>query len=175
MAIYTFDEFELDLPLYELRRAGEPCPLEPQVFDVLAYLVRNHDRLVSKDDLLDAIWGHRFVTEASLNSRVMAARKALGDTGQEQRFIRTVRGRGYRFIAVVAERPGEAPPTAASPAPADPATHRLSTPLLPVFPQPAVSPDGDRAGRLPLVGRDAELVLAGSGSGLLARWSWGNK
>jgi DNA-binding winged helix-turn-helix (wHTH) protein len=105
-AVYTFGEFELDLPLYELRRAGEPCPLEPQVFDVLAYLVRHYDRLVSKDELLDAIWGHRYVTEASLNSRIMAARKVLGDTGQQQRFIRTIRGRGYRFIAAVIERPG---------------------------------------------------------------------
>jgi DNA-binding winged helix-turn-helix (wHTH) protein len=103
--IYTFGEYELDLPLYELRRAGEPCPLEPQVFDVLSYLVRHHDRLVSKDELLDAIWGHRYVTEANLNARVMAARKALGDTGQDQRMIRTIRGRGYRFIAPVTERP----------------------------------------------------------------------
>ncbi len=156
-AIYTFGEFELDLPLYELRRAGEPYPLEPQVFDVLAFLVRRHDRLVSKDELLDAIWGHRFVTEASLNSRVMAARKALGDTGQDQRFIRTVRGRGYRFVAAVAERPGEALPTAGPPAPADPSTGRPGAPLLPGLPQLPASPDGDREDPLPLVGRDAEL------------------
>src|SRR4051794_34067645 len=102
MSIYTFGEFELDVPRYELRRDGKPCPLEPQVFDVLAYLVVHHEQLVTKDELLDAIWGHRFVTEASLTSRVMAARKALGDSGQVQRFIRTVRGRGYRFVAAVA-------------------------------------------------------------------------
>ena len=104
MAVYAFEKFELDLRLYELRRDGERCPLEPQVFDLLAYLVRHHDRLVTRAELLDVIWGHRYITEASLSSRLMAARKALEDTGQEQRFIRTVRGRGYRFIAPVVER-----------------------------------------------------------------------
>jgi predicted ATPase/DNA-binding winged helix-turn-helix (wHTH) protein len=156
-AMYTFDEFELDLPLYELRRAGKPCPLEPQVFDVLAYLVRHHDRLVSKDELLNAIWGHRFVTEASLNSRIMAARKVLGDTGQQQRFIRTIRGRGYRFIAALVERPGEASPAAVPTPPTAPAAHLPDTPPFSVSPQSPAPPDGAVEGRLPLVGREAEL------------------
>jgi DNA-binding winged helix-turn-helix (wHTH) protein/tetratricopeptide (TPR) repeat protein len=154
-AVYTFGEFQLDLPLYELRRASEPCPLEPQVFDVLAYLVQHHDRLVSKDELLDAIWGHRYVTEASLNSRVMAARKALGDTGQAQRFIRTVRGRGYRFVSLVSQCPAEAPSAVASGALAN------STPSLPIALSPPLLPQrplltGPGEGRSPLVGRQPE-------------------
>lgn len=99
--IYTFDGYELDTQLYELRHDGSPVPLERQVFDVLAYLVQNSDRLVSKDELLDKIWGDRFVGEAALNTRVMAARKAIGDSGQAQRLIKTVHRRGYRFAGEV--------------------------------------------------------------------------
>jgi predicted ATPase/DNA-binding winged helix-turn-helix (wHTH) protein len=172
-AVYTFGDFVLDLPLYELRRAGEPCPLEPQVFDVLAYLVRHHDRLVSKDELMNAIWGHRYVTEAGLNTRIMAARKVLGDTGQQQQFIRTIRSRGYRFIAAVVGCTGEMAPAAvlapllhrpptlrgqersdARGAPVPSAVHRPDSPSFSVSPPP---PGGAVEGRLPLVGREVEL------------------
>jgi pimeloyl-ACP methyl ester carboxylesterase/DNA-binding winged helix-turn-helix (wHTH) protein/class 3 adenylate cyclase len=99
--IYAFDDFELDLRLYELRRGGRPCSLERQVFDVLAFLVKHHDRVVGKSELFDEVWGSRFVSEATLSSRLMAARKALGDSGRQQRYIKTVHGRGFRFVAPV--------------------------------------------------------------------------
>ena len=102
--IYDFDDFTLDLRRFELSCRGKPVSLEPQVFDVLALLVRHHDRLVTKDELLESVWGDKFVSEAALNSRVMSARKAVGDSGKEQRLIRTVHGRGFRFAGDVRER-----------------------------------------------------------------------
>ncbi len=102
--IFTFGDCELYLALRELRRAGQPVPVEPQVFDVLAYLVQHRDRVVTKQELLDKVWGERFVSEAALSSRLKSARKAIGDTGREQRFIRTIHGRGFRFVAPVTER-----------------------------------------------------------------------
>ena len=101
--IYVFGECELDLDRYELRRAGAVQPVEPQVFDVLALLLRERERVVPKEELLDAVWGSRFVGESALTSRVKAARRAIGDDGRTQRLIRTVHGRGYQFVAEVAE------------------------------------------------------------------------
>ena len=98
---YVFEDCELDIDAYELRRGGEPVPLQPQVFDVLVHLVRHFDRLVTKEELLDGVWGDRFVSESALTSRLKAARRAIGDDGQTQRCIRTVHGRGYRFVAPV--------------------------------------------------------------------------
>jgi DNA-binding winged helix-turn-helix (wHTH) protein/tetratricopeptide (TPR) repeat protein len=97
--VVCFGECELDLQRMELRRGGEPVPVEPQVFDVLAYLIHHGDRLVPKHELLDEIWGSRFVSESALTSRIKSARRAIGDTGRDQRIIRTVHGRGYRFVA----------------------------------------------------------------------------
>jgi DNA-binding winged helix-turn-helix (wHTH) protein len=99
--IHRFGDCELDERRYQLRRDGVPCHLEPQVFEVLAYLVRNRGRVVTKAELLDEIWGSRFVSESALTSRVKAARRAVGDSGREQRVIRTVHGRGYEFLAPV--------------------------------------------------------------------------
>jgi predicted ATPase/DNA-binding winged helix-turn-helix (wHTH) protein len=99
--IFGFDEFEIDTGGFELRFRGEPRHLEPQVFDVLRYLVEHRDRVVSKEELLDRVWGDRFVSESALTSRVKAARQAVGDTGRSQRVISTVHGRGYRFVAPV--------------------------------------------------------------------------
>ncbi len=90
--IYVFEDCVLDTGRYMLRRGGDPCPMEPQVFDVLAYLVRNRGRLVTKEELLDEVWGTRFLSEASLTSRIRAARKVVGDSGSRQTVIRTVRG-----------------------------------------------------------------------------------
>jgi DNA-binding winged helix-turn-helix (wHTH) protein/tetratricopeptide (TPR) repeat protein len=97
----AFADCELDVGRHELRRAGQVVALEPQVFDVLAYLARNGDRLVTKNELLDEIWGDRFVSESALTSRIKSARRAVGDTGRDQRIIRTIHGRGYRFVATV--------------------------------------------------------------------------
>lgn len=96
---YRFEDCELDTDVFELRRAGEPVKVEPQVFDVLVHLLLHRDRVVSKEELLDEVWGDRFVSESALTSRIKAARQAVGDDGQVQRCIRTVHGRGYRFVA----------------------------------------------------------------------------
>jgi len=99
--IYVFGEFELDTELYELRRSGAVQPLEPQVFDVLSYLVEHRDHLVTKDELLAKIWPGRIVSESALTSRLKTARQAIGDTGRAQRWIKTLHGRGYRFVGEV--------------------------------------------------------------------------
>jgi predicted ATPase/DNA-binding winged helix-turn-helix (wHTH) protein len=101
--IVEFDSFEVDTEAFELRQAGRAITMEPQVFEVLAYLVANAGRLVPKEELLDEIWGDRFVSESALTSRIKTARKALGDDGRRQHYIKTVHGKGYRFDGV--ERP----------------------------------------------------------------------
>lgn len=99
--VWRFDEFVLDTQRYELRRDGEVVRVEPQVFDVMTQLVSNHDRFVTKEELFDKVWGGRFVGEAALTSRIKAVRRALGDDGESQRYIRTVRGRGYQFVGTL--------------------------------------------------------------------------
>ena len=113
--IYAFGAFDLDTDLFELRRAGTPVAMEPQVFNVLAYLVEHRDRVVTKNELLDNVWGDRFVSESALTTRIKAARRAVGDDGQQQRIIKTVHGRGYRFAAAVREGQGAAADGAAVP------------------------------------------------------------
>jgi DNA-binding winged helix-turn-helix (wHTH) protein/predicted ATPase len=118
--IYSFDGFELDRGHYELRHEGRPVALEPQVFELISYLVEHPGRLLTKEELLDEVWGTRFVTESALTTRVKQARRALGDDGRSQRVIRTVIGRGYRMTAdvVVTREDGDAPDGAqASPGP----------------------------------------------------------
>jgi DNA-binding winged helix-turn-helix (wHTH) protein/tetratricopeptide (TPR) repeat protein len=100
--IYEFEGYELDTARLEVRRVGAVLPVEPQVFEVLAYLVEHRDRVVPKEELLDNIWGDRFVSESALTSRIKAARRLIGDDGSQQRLIRTVYGRGYRFVATIA-------------------------------------------------------------------------
>jgi pimeloyl-ACP methyl ester carboxylesterase/DNA-binding winged helix-turn-helix (wHTH) protein len=98
---WRFDDFVLDTARYELRCGSDVIRVEPQVFDVMTTLVSNHERFVSKEELFDSVWGGRFVGEAALTSRIKAARRALGDDGESQRYIRTVRGRGYQFVGTV--------------------------------------------------------------------------
>lgn len=100
---YHFGDFEMDLARFELRRDGEAVHLERQVFDVLAHLVANRERVVTKEELLDEVWGDRFVSESALASRIKAARRSVGDDGSRQAVIRTVFGRGYQFVASVSE------------------------------------------------------------------------
>src|SRR4051794_16930886 len=100
---FAFDDCEIDLERLELRRAGALVAIEPQVFDVLVYLVRHRDRVVTKEELLDEVWGDRFVSESALSSRIKAARRAIGDDGATQRIIRTLHGHGYRLVADVVE------------------------------------------------------------------------
>ncbi|MEU4245459.1 AAA family ATPase [Actinoplanes sp. NPDC026619] len=107
-ASYRFDGFELDASLFELRLAGERIPIEPRVFNVLHYLVSHRDRVVSKEELLDSVWGDRFVSEAAVTTVLRAARIAIDDTGKERRLIRTVHRRGYQFVGTVLRTPAQA-------------------------------------------------------------------
>jgi len=100
---FRFADFEIDVARHELRRAGMIVHVEPQVFDLLVYFIRNRDRIVSKDELFDAIWQGRIVSEATLSSRISAARRALGDSGNDQSLIRTLHKRGFRFVGEVDE------------------------------------------------------------------------
>jgi adenylate cyclase len=100
---FRFGDHLLDVARRELRRGGELITLEPQVFDLLVYLVRNRDRVVTKDDLLDTIWSGRVVSESALTTRINAARRAIGDTGEAQRLIRTSPRKGFRFVEEVTE------------------------------------------------------------------------
>jgi TolB-like protein/class 3 adenylate cyclase/Flp pilus assembly protein TadD len=99
--LIRFDDFELDTALFELRKSGKRVPVEPQVFDLLVFLARNHDRTVTKEEVFSAIWGDRIVSDSALSSRIKAARRALGDDGASQRMIATVHGRGFRFCAPI--------------------------------------------------------------------------
>jgi pimeloyl-ACP methyl ester carboxylesterase/DNA-binding winged helix-turn-helix (wHTH) protein len=98
---YRFGGVVVDTDTYELRSGGRLVDVEPQVFGVLAHLLAHRDRVVTKDELLDAVWGNRFVSESALTTRIKQARQAVGDDGQAQRVIRTVHGRGYRLVAAI--------------------------------------------------------------------------
>jgi TolB-like protein/DNA-binding winged helix-turn-helix (wHTH) protein/Flp pilus assembly protein TadD len=101
--LYSFEDFSLDTARRELRRGGMLTALQPQVFDLLEYVIRNRERVVSKDDLLGAVWNGRIVSESTLSTRINAARNAIGDSGEEQRLIRTAHGKGIRFVGAVRE------------------------------------------------------------------------
>ncbi len=97
----VFGAFDLDTEVVELRRHGDVVTMEPKVFDVLVYLVRHRDRVVPKEELLDEVWGDRFVSESTLSSAIRHVRRALGDDGTAQQCVKTAHGRGYRFVAEV--------------------------------------------------------------------------
>jgi TolB-like protein len=97
--IYRFDGFELDLARHELRADGKVRPVEPQVFALLALLVGNRERMVSRDEIIEKVWDGRIVSDAAIASRVKSARQALDDDGSCQRCIRTIHGQGFRFVA----------------------------------------------------------------------------
>lgn len=101
--IYRFGDCALDTERREFRRAGDVIFLEPQVFDLLEFLIRSRERVVSKDDVLNAVWGGRAVSDAALDTRLSSVRHAIGDNGTEQRLIRTIRTRGFRFVGTVHE------------------------------------------------------------------------
>jgi DNA-binding winged helix-turn-helix (wHTH) protein/pimeloyl-ACP methyl ester carboxylesterase len=110
---FHFNDFLLDPGRRELRRGDDLVQTEPQVFDLLVYLIRNRDRVVTKDDLIAGVWGGRIVSESTLTSRINAARKAIGDSGAEQALIRTAARKGFRFVADVTEGDPPAKVTAA--------------------------------------------------------------
>jgi TolB-like protein len=130
--VFRFGDHVLDIERRELRRGAEPVALEPQVFDLLVYLVRNRGRVVSKDDLIDGVWGGRIVSDSALTTRLNAARKAVGDSGAAQRVIRTMPRKGVRFIGEVTEDGEPAVPVEMASAAAEPpTTARLSIVVLP--------------------------------------------
>jgi TolB-like protein len=132
---FLFSDHRLDTDRRELRRGSETIAMEPQVFDLLVYLVENRDRVVSKDDLLASIWGGRIVSDSTLTSRINATRKAVGDSGEEQKLIRTIARKGFRFVGDVRR------PTDGEPAHAEPTIVGLEPPrpALPLPDRPAIA------------------------------------
>lgn len=107
---FRFAEFEIDLARQELRRGREVLSIEPQVFDLLVYLIRNSNRIVSREELINAVWSGRVISEATLSSRVSAVRRVIGDNGDDQLLIRTHHKRGFRFVGLVEDAsPTEVP------------------------------------------------------------------
>jgi TolB-like protein/Tfp pilus assembly protein PilF len=145
---YLFGDYTLDIDRRELRRGSELIPTGPQVFDLLVYLVRNRERVVSKDDLLEQVWRGRIVSESTLTSYINAVRKAVGDSGEEQRVIRTVARKGLRFVGEVREdeviphggRSARSTKEMTSHAAKDTQlTHAVSTPTLPLPDKPSIA------------------------------------
>ena len=99
--IFIFDDYRVDSERYEYRHKHELQALEPQVFDLLVLLLANHDRIVSKDEIYANIWKNRIVSETTLSSRINAVRRAVGDSGEQQKLVKTLPRRGFRFIAKV--------------------------------------------------------------------------
>jgi TolB-like protein len=128
--IFRFENRELDTGTYELRLDGRQCPVEPRVFDILAFLLGNSDRVVSRDELLAELWPGRVVSDATLSTCIKAARRAVGDDGQAQRLIKTVHGRGFRFVGEVVQTGDTALPWHATIAAAA-VSRRTSIALLP--------------------------------------------
>jgi TolB-like protein len=134
---FFFEDQMLDTDRRELHRGSTPIALEPQVFDLLAYLLQNRDRVISKDDLIASIWDRRAISDSTLTSRINAARKAVGDNGEEQRLIRTIIRKGFRFVGDVRLRPDEhAQSSVALPADESP---EQRFPALPLPDRPAIA------------------------------------
>src|SRR5258706_10056420 len=103
---FLFENHTLDTDRRELRRGSERIAVEPQVFDLLVYLAQTRDRVVSKDDLIASVWGGRIVSDSTLTSRINAACKAVGDSGEGQKLIRTIPRKGFRFLRAVRTQSG---------------------------------------------------------------------
>ena len=134
----SFGDYEIDVERRELRRAKIAVHVEPQVFDLLVYLVQNRDRVVSKDDLIASVWGGRIVSDSTLTSRINAARKAVGDSGENQKLIRTIARKGLRFVGAVRTQPNDAEPAHAT-GPQPDEIHEPSRPALPLPDRPAIA------------------------------------
>jgi TolB-like protein len=138
---FLFANHVLDTERRELRRGSKPIAVEPQVFDLLVHLLANRERVVSKDDLIASVWGGRIVSDSTLTSRINAARKAVGDSGNAQKLIRTIARKGLRFVGAVHTEAESAEPADAAvraadgfPAPARPALLLPDRPAIAVLP-----------------------------------------
>jgi TolB-like protein len=132
---FVFEDHVLDPDRRELIRGSDAIAVGPQVFDLLTYLLRNRGHVVTKDDLIDAVWGGRIVSESTLTSHINAVRKAIGDSGEEQRLVRTIARKGYRFVGEVTETDDSR-----RPAPAEHREPATEAPVLPDRPSIAVLP-----------------------------------
>lgn len=136
--VVTFEGFELDPHRFELRSEGQRVHVEPQVLSLLLLLAANRRRMVTKDEIIDAVWDGRIVSESALSARIKAARKAVGDDGKAQRIIRTVHGRGFHFVAKVEDNAAPAPLRFVDPdrgdAYPDPPSFRDARPSIAVLP-----------------------------------------
>jgi TolB-like protein len=132
---FTFDNHRLDTERRELLCGGAPISVQPQVFDLLVYLLQNRDRVVSKEDLVASIWGGRIVSDSTFTSRINAARKAVGDRGVDQKLLRTIPRKGFRFVGVVNEQPDNIRPADAPPA----EIRKPRRPALPLPDRPAIA------------------------------------
>jgi TolB-like protein len=146
---FLFADHVLDTDRRELHRGAEPVAVEPQVFDLLVYLVQNCDRVVSKDDLIAAVWGGRIVSDSTLTSRINAARKAVGDSGEEQKLIRTIARKGLRFVGAVHTQPD-------GPVPAPPDDDRSGQARPALMQQALPLPDRPAIAVLPFVNMSGE-------------------
>lgn len=132
---WNFGDFRLDPARFELSRSAEPVRLEPRVLALLVHLVRNRDRMVTKDEIIESIWHGRVASDASISSGIRSARSAVGDDGERQAIIRTVHGRGFRFVADVVEFPAaQAAAASKGSALAGRLTGRPSIAILPFYP-----------------------------------------
>lgn len=129
--LYSFSDFTLDTDRRELRRGAEAISVTPQVFDLLNYLIRNRERVVSKDDLVRGVWGGRIVSDAALTTRLNSARSAIGDTGEKQHLIKTLPRRGFRFVGAVQEARRPANETVGPVGPTGDTPPQLSIVVLP--------------------------------------------
>src|SRR5262247_2801667 len=141
--LYLFEDYRLDTDRRELYREASPISVEPKVFDLLAYVIRNRERVVSKEDLVAAIWNGRIVSESALTTCINAARNAIGDSGEAQRLIKTLPRKGIRFVGVVREERKSAAvaPAVAAPEPSHPSLALPDKPSIAVLPFANLSGD----------------------------------
>ena len=174
--VFFFGSFRLDVAARELRRDGTPVELQPRVFDLLAYLVAHRERAVDKNEIQDAVWRRRIVTETALTRAIMKARRAVGDSAEAQALIRTVHGHGYQFVADVTVAP---PATASGHAgagvaqPQSPDTRTSDTTSDPPDADTALAASAHHATRTPRRGVAVLAVIVATVVGL-AYWFWPN-
>jgi len=152
---FLFGDYVIDAARRELRQGSEIVKVEPQVFDLLLYLIRNRDRVVTKDEVLSAVWPGRIVAESTLFSRIATARHAIGDSGERQRFIRTIARRGFRFVGAVMEESAKSATAKPDAAPLE----------MPVLRAAARAGRGQYASALTVVKEDSRRIVTPSPAG----------